>query len=381
MKINSPDQAGTPGTTGGASGPAGGDLGGTLPSPTVVAIAGTPIADVLAQFLTVVGGGKGTVQAHGTLGATETVDLALGNYHWGTMDQDCTIGFTGWTSGKDCQIALELAEDGTGGWTPTLTGVTWIGGTPTWDTTAGSTTFVALFSRDGGTTIYAGVLGGGSAASDLDAILAASAGEDIADAMLGAAAPDAGNVFATMADVTGGGSGALILLEQHTASSSSSLDFTTFISSTYDTYKIEIVELVPQTNTANFKIQVGTGGGPTYDTGNNYEWAADGRATSGGAFSDAGSSGAGATLFLNMSNTAAYGFGTASLTASGLQSTSLRKTIHGHLYYVNATGPAAIEASWGMQWVTSGTAATALRFIMSSGNITSGTIRVYGVAK
>jgi len=46
---------------------------------------------------------------------------------------------------------------------------------------------------------------GGS--SDLDTILAASTGQDIADALLGAAAPDAGNVFATMADV--GGSGGL----------------------------------------------------------------------------------------------------------------------------------------------------------------------------
>lgn len=43
---------------------------------------------------------------------------------------------------------------------------------------------------------------------DLDAIITASSGQDIADALAGAAAPDAGNVFATMADV-GGGGGAL----------------------------------------------------------------------------------------------------------------------------------------------------------------------------
>lgn len=44
-------------------------------------------------------------------------------------------------------------------------------------------------------------VGGGS--SDLDAIITASSGQDIADALAGAAAPDAGNVFATMADVGG----------------------------------------------------------------------------------------------------------------------------------------------------------------------------------
>ena len=267
---------------------------------------------MLAQFLTVVGGGKGTVQAHGTLGATETIDLALGNYHWGTMDQDFTIGLTGWTTGKDCQITVELIEDGTGGWTPTLTGVTWIGGTPTWDTTAGSTTFVALFSRDGGTTIYGGVLGGGSAATDLDAILAASAGEDIADALSGAAAPDAGNVFATMADVTGGGSGALILLEQHTASSSSSLDFTTFISSTYDTYQDRDRQLVPNNGHGELEDRWGTGGGPTAMT----PPATTNRAAvlrsvkrRGACSDDAGSSGAWATLFLNMCSTAATASG------------------------------------------------------------------------
>ena len=44
-------------------------------------------------------------------------------------------------------------------------------------------------------------------ASSLDAVLAASSGEDTADALSGAASPDASNVFATMADVGGGGGG------------------------------------------------------------------------------------------------------------------------------------------------------------------------------
>lgn len=122
------------------------------------------------SFLTVIGGGKGTVYPMGTLGASATVDLANGNWHWGTLDQDCTISFVGFTSLKDCQILLEIIEDGTGGWTPTLSGVTWIGGTPTWDTTAGTTTFVAVWSRDGGTTINAAVVGGATSTSGLTAI-------------------------------------------------------------------------------------------------------------------------------------------------------------------------------------------------------------------
>lgn len=42
-------------------------------------------------------------------------------------------------------------------------------------------------------------------AASLDALLASSSGEDIADALAGAAAPTAGNPFATMADAVGGG--------------------------------------------------------------------------------------------------------------------------------------------------------------------------------
>ncbi len=50
---------------------------------------------------------------------------------------------------------------------------------------------------------HTGIPGVGGS-SDLDTIIAASAGEDIADALAGAASPTAGNVFATMADVGGG---------------------------------------------------------------------------------------------------------------------------------------------------------------------------------
>ncbi len=58
--------------------------------------------------------------------------------------------------------------------------------------------------RDSSGTVTTPSAGG---AADLDALLATSGGQDIADALTGAAAPDAGNVFATMADVGGGGGG------------------------------------------------------------------------------------------------------------------------------------------------------------------------------
>lgn len=199
--------------------PAGGDTGGTFPSPTVTGIQGVPVDDSAASpsdrdaliyaaalgawiadhqraidvdydnsgggttatnvqaaieaiivgalvgiYLTAVGGGRGNVYPLGTLGAAATVDLVNGNAFHGTLDQDCTISTSGWTDLKDCQIRLEIAEDSTGGWTPTIDGVTWIGGTPTWDTTPDTVTHVVLFSRDAGSTIWAVVVGGASLA-------------------------------------------------------------------------------------------------------------------------------------------------------------------------------------------------------------------------
>ena len=122
-------------------------------------------------YLTVTKGGQGTVQSLGSLGSTETIDLTNANYFAGTLNANCTIGFTGWTNLKDSQITVELTEDGTGGWTPTFSGVTWIGGTtPTHTTTLGTVTHYVFLSRDGGTTIYGAQLGSSTSGGFLTVI-------------------------------------------------------------------------------------------------------------------------------------------------------------------------------------------------------------------
>lgn len=77
---------------------------------TFVAFSGTPAG----AFLTVVNGGGGTVQAHGNLGSTETINTASGNYHWGTLDANCTFTFTALASGLASGMVLILTQDGTG---------------------------------------------------------------------------------------------------------------------------------------------------------------------------------------------------------------------------------------------------------------------------
>lgn len=98
-------------------------------------------------------GGLEERQEHGTMGATETFDLATANAHVGTLDANLTVTLTGFTNGKYCSMIIGLLQNGTGGWT-----VTWpaaVVTAPTLSTTAGEITWVSLWSIDGGTTIYA----------------------------------------------------------------------------------------------------------------------------------------------------------------------------------------------------------------------------------
>jgi hypothetical protein len=101
-------------------------------------------------------GGKETLQAHGNLGATETIDLALGNVHTGTLDANCTFTFTGATNGLACAFYLRLTQDGTGSRTITWPGsVKWAGGVaPILSTGAGKVSALAFETTDGGTTWY-----------------------------------------------------------------------------------------------------------------------------------------------------------------------------------------------------------------------------------
>lgn len=173
MKITQPAQPVVVARNVSASGVGVSDPGGFWPDPaTAQAVFDFIAAGGLTGYLRTTLGGIGNVQALGTLGATETIDLANANLFWGTLDQDCTITMVGWTNLKDAQITVLLFEDGTGGWEPTFAGVTWDGGgaTPTHDTTAGTFTRYVFTSHDGGTTIIGAKTGsaGGSAIEVLD---------------------------------------------------------------------------------------------------------------------------------------------------------------------------------------------------------------------
>jgi hypothetical protein len=182
--------------------------------------------------------------------------------------------------------------------------------------------------------------------------------------------------------------GGNVLLAELTASASSSLDFATrnmagqsgaLFQSDYDQYVIEIVGLVPATDNVDLLMRCSTDGGATYDSGANYgkQVRLDNAAFNTVAGADTGLTSI--TWVQNLDTTVTQGSLSATIKAHLPLSASLYKaftaqgTFHNNdTHYYSFVG----EGRY-----ISATAVNALRFILSSGNIASGVVRIYGVSK
>jgi hypothetical protein len=180
---------------------------------------------------------------------------------------------------------------------------------------------------------------------------------------------------------SGGGSGSFVLVEQHTASTSSSLDFTTCLSSTYDTYQIVIEGLLPATNAVYTSLRFSTNGGSSYDSGSNYtygswRWVNAGAAqkVSTGQTEIVLDGGGGVDFLTNTSNQGLTG--TFLLTNTNV---AAYKLVTGTTAFFNS-GSAFEGAVVNHQYLIT-TTINAFRIAPSSGNWASGTVRCYGIAK
>lgn len=189
--------------------------------------------------------------------------------------------------------------------------------------------------------------------------------------------------------IPGGYGGGLVLLESHTAATSATLDFTTrnatgqsgaTFQSDFDEYVIELINLVSVTNGVGPWIRVSTNGGSTYDSSSIYSYVYLVSTAAGGAISGAASQ---AQFLLtnatNAPNTASEGGLNGSYKLFNPLSATQWKHFFGGLSFRASDGTRA----WMQNNCTyeSITAVNAFRFLYSSGSITSGTIRVYGIAK
>ena len=180
-------------------------------------------------------------------------------------------------------------------------------------------------------------------------------------------------------------SGGLTLLEQHTAAGSASLDFTTAFTSAYDEYLIEGINLIPATNGVLPWIRFSTDGGASYDAGANYQWATSIQTPAGGTGFTAVASATGASAIVpsgtgNVANTAIGGGLRFSARLFDPLSAAAHKALIGEGTFRNSGDSNHYRTNFG-GYYASATAINALRFLFSSGNITSGTIRIYGLKK
>jgi hypothetical protein len=165
-----------------------------------------------------------------------------------------------------------------------------------------------------------------------------------------------------------------VLLEEKTASNSATLDFTASISALYDEYVVELINILPATDNALLRLRVSVDGGANYDAGNNYAYTNFLITTSGwtGTLCASGQ----AQITTNQINDTGKGVsGTFKLfnpAANSLIVTGLYSYIAGDTNFFSATLGGVY---------TGESAVNAFRFLFSSGNITSGTIRIYGEAK
>jgi len=167
--------------------------------------------------------------------------------------------------------------------------------------------------------------------------------------------------------------GNLVLIQSQTASSSASINFTTGISATYNNYQFIYSNVVPATSTAVLNFNVSVNGGSTWvNTG--YQ---------GGFWSIPYNS---ATITNANSTT--------TIIISGPLSTTAGVGVNGYIYCNDVTNGSNMQVSGqncfngsttglgAVGWFSSTTGQTSVngfQFIMSSGNISTGTFTLFGI--
>jgi hypothetical protein len=172
----------------------------------------------------------------------------------------------------------------------------------------------------------------------------------------------------------------LVLIQRQTASSSSSIDFTTGIDSTYDEYVVEFTSVVPASNAA-FWLRVSEDGSSWKAGASDYNQSApstrDDGAAGGATFCSTGD--VRIVLATTVSNSAADG-GAAGTIRLYAPSNSAGKKLIG-FYAAAQYGSGFFSASGFGRYQGTNNAIVGVRFLMSTGNITSGTFALYGVKK
>jgi hypothetical protein len=170
--------------------------------------------------------------------------------------------------------------------------------------------------------------------------------------------------------------GRMVSLSKQTASASANISFTSFVNAAYTTYKIYFRNVLPVTDSVILRLLFSTDNGATY-LNSNYQWAYT-IATSSPFGGTSGSSGDSVIQLADtISNSSSRGVN-GEITLYDLNSGTFAARLKGTFIHQVATfNDLTVTNNCGNN--TGTTAVNAIRVQMSSGNISSGTMTLYGV--
>jgi hypothetical protein len=169
------------------------------------------------------------------------------------------------------------------------------------------------------------------------------------------------------------------LLASAAAASSATVDFSAHITSGFDEYLITVRNLVPATNASDLWFRVSTDGGSTFKAGaSDYGYAQGGGSSGAAAYNNGSGAGAQIAMAFGLSNAGASRPLSGEIRIFGPASSS-EKMITWHFGFVDSAGVWRYAMGAGSYNAT--TVIDAFRLMMSSGNIASGTIALYGLRR
>ena len=181
----------------------------------------------------------------------------------------------------------------------------------------------------------------------------------------------------SIADLASGGG--LILINSQTASNDTEIVFNnTHLTSTYDNYMLQIDDLVPVSDASVLRLQVSIDNGSAYLAATNYNFFSLFGIDSGTTIT--GSNSGGTTNFPLATD---CGTGTGENVSVTLRmhniNSSLYKVMNAEVAQYNSNAVAQFRT--GACAITTTSAINNIRVYMSSGNISSGTFKLYGIVK
>ena len=169
----------------------------------------------------------------------------------------------------------------------------------------------------------------------------------------------------------------MVLLNTLSPNGVASATDTTSLTGTYTNYLITFANVLPAASTANLMIQISTNAGGAWSNGTYVDVVFG--VTSSGTGESAGTTGGIQLNFNGIASTAGSGGLNGAVWALNPAGGTARTTFRGSTSYINQNSVLELAEATGFQ-NSANNAVNGVAFLMSTGNIATGTIKIYGVS-